>query len=157
MSHLSRLQILYCRAGQELESNSMSEEKKDSRTYDLRKMEDLFECVEIVTMARGALYPVDPGLASRLEKVSDALSVFSMNMDIDSFETEQNTADSGRKAQEDMSPGDKKEIHSDQDPFDLLSDIPASSKSRGNSRSQQRRDSEGEDGIIDIITGKKIK
>ncbi len=49
-------------------------------------MEDLFECVEIVTMARGVLHSVDAGLAARLEKVSDALSTFSMNMDIESFD-----------------------------------------------------------------------
>ena len=59
----------------------MSTGSDTNKSYDLRKMEDIFSCLEIITMARGILYPVDANLAARLEKVSDALSAFSLIVD----------------------------------------------------------------------------
>lgn len=134
----------------------MSEDKKEPRTYDLRKMEDLFECVEIVTMARGALYPVDARLASRLEKVSDALTAFSMNMEDNSSDMEQGAPDSGPEDPGDTDSTDREEKGNEQDPFDLLSDFPGTPEARKNGQSRKKPDSE-EEGIIDIMTGEKIK
>lgn len=123
----------------------MSVEKKGSRTYDLRKMEDLFTCVEIVTMARGALYPVDTKLASRLEKVSDALSAFAMNMEAGPPEPDQNEERGGKEIE--------------QNPSDLLSDFPVSSESwKESPQSEKEREFKAnDDEIIDIITGERIK
>ena len=45
--------------------------------YDLRRIEDVFACLEILGFAQGALYGVDPNLAQRMEKVIAAMGAFS--------------------------------------------------------------------------------
>ncbi|MFO7761429.1 MAG: hypothetical protein ACQES8_00190 [Thermodesulfobacteriota bacterium] len=136
----------------------MSEEKKEFRAYDLQRMEDLFECVEIITMARGALYPVDAALASRLEKVSDALSAFAMNIDVESLELGLDAPEPDQEVQGEVSTGgDTAGKGSEQDPFDLLSDFPVSSNSNESSRPQKKSASGEDEEIIDIITGERIK
>ncbi len=120
-------------------------------------MEDLFECVEIVTMARGVLTPIDARLASRLEKVSDALSAFSMNMDLESLESDQDLLGADPAGQETEESREMATEGHEHDPFDLLSDFPVSSSSRKSTESRKVRDSDEDDGIVDIVTGEKIK
>lgn len=49
----------------------------DDKVYDLRRIEDVFACLEAISMAQGVLFGVDPALAARLGKVTEALGAFS--------------------------------------------------------------------------------
>lgn len=124
-----------------------------SESYDLRKMEDIFACLEVITMARGALYPVDANLANRLEKVSDALSAFSLV--INEGPSQSLTTDSSPPQQ----PSPQKQFSfnvedgNGVEPIDLMSDFPQT----GKSGSAEVESSPEDDGIIDILTGEKIK
>lgn len=122
-----------------------------NKSYDLRQMEDIFSCLEIITMARGILYPVDANLAARLEKVSDALSAFSLVVDEAPFPPAQDLAgreqQAPRKEQFSLDVGSGK----DSEPLDLLSDFPQKGKGTGG------KSFDDDDGIIDILTGEKIR
>ncbi len=49
----------------------------DDYVYDLRRIEDVFACLEVISMAQGTLFSVDPALAASLGKVTEALGAFS--------------------------------------------------------------------------------
>lgn len=57
--------------------NRMGLDNKSKHVYDLRRIEDVFACLEIISIARGALFGVNPEIAGKMEKISDALSAFS--------------------------------------------------------------------------------
>ena len=127
-----------------------------SESFDLRKMEDIFACLEVITMARGALYPVDPNLANRLEKVSDALSAFSIIVDegllappSDSVPIQKQQAAPKKEFSLDVEGG------KDSQPLDILSDFPQQGKG-GKPEKSRPRDDEDE-GIVDILTGERIR
>jgi hypothetical protein len=122
-----------------------------NKSYDLRQMEDIFSCLEIITMARGLLYPVDANLATRLEKVSDALSAFSLVVDEAPFSPVQDQTGREQKApRRDLSldVGSEK----DSEPLDLLSDFPQKGIGTGGASAV-----DDDDGIVDILTGEKIR
>ena len=131
----------------------MSTGDEVNKSYDLRKMEDIFSCLEIITMARGILYPVDANLSGQLEKVSDALSAFSLVVDEAPFSPVQDQTGREQKAPRkeqfslDVGSGGK-----DSEPLDLLSDFPQKRKGAGGKSSV-----DDDDGIIDILTGEKIR
>ena len=126
-----------------------------SDSYDLTKMEDIFACLEVITMARGALYPVDPDLSARLEKVSDALSAFSLVIS-EGFAQPQAT-----EPLPPQQPSSKKEFSLDANdgnnvqPVDLMSDFPQAGKKEAQKEKSSSYDDD--DGIVDILTGEKIR
>ncbi|MBC8317567.1 MAG: hypothetical protein H8E41_06645 [Desulfobulbaceae bacterium] len=127
-----------------------------NKSYDLREMEDIFSCLEIITMARGILYPVDAGLAARLEKVSDALSAFSLVVDEMQFASGQaESVMSQKSAPREQFSLDAGRGGKGLDPLDLLSDFPQSGRS--SKKSGAKNMSDDDDGIVDILTGEKIR
>ena len=126
-----------------------------NKSYDLRKMEDIFSCLEIITMARGIVYPVDANLAARLETVSDALSAFSLIVDEAPFPPAQDLGgreqEAPRKEQFSLDAGYGK----DSEPLDILSDFPQTGQ--GKKRAGGKGFADDDDGIIDILTGEKIR
>ena len=120
-----------------------------TQSYDLRKMEDIFSCLEIITMARGILYPVDENLAARLEKVSDALSAFSLIVDETSFSPNEDlssrSSNVSQKEHITMDVASGKAV----DPLDLLTDFPQPGRGK--------KSTDDDDSIIDILTGEKIR
>lgn len=136
----------------------MGSESGSDYVYDLRRIEDIFACLEIISIARGALFGVDPKLAARMEQVSDALGFFSQLV----LEGGLGESLEEKQVMEDVpdfvpssSDGSQSEI------LDLTVDLPASSgKPAGNSvrSSSLSSDRPEDDGsIVDILTGEKIR
>ena len=59
----------------------MSSSEEENEVLDLRKMEDVFACLEVVAMAQSMLSSVDPHTAEELDKVTQALGALSLASD----------------------------------------------------------------------------
>ncbi len=59
----------------------MSSSEEENEVLDLRNMEDVFACLEAVAMAQAVLSSVDPVIADQLEKVTAALGALSLVID----------------------------------------------------------------------------
>jgi hypothetical protein len=59
----------------------MSSPEEENEILDLRKMEDVFACLEAVAMAQAMLSSVDPDTAAELEKVTAALGALALLID----------------------------------------------------------------------------
>ena len=134
----------------------MGSEDNGGQVYDLRRIEDVFACLEIISIARGALFAVDPGLARRMEKVSDALGAFS-----------QLVMEGGL---EDMAEQRPVEDEADQGPAAEMADSVMSDLTMGvkttpapaaaepaDSRRKKEDAGDEESGIVDILTGERIR
>jgi len=119
----------------------MGSDGNGGQVYDLRRIEDVFACLEIISMARGALFGIDPGLARRMEKVSDALGAFSQLV------MEGGLADLAEERDEEPAVAAAPET------------APAAPGTKDAPRSdRQKADAgDGENGIIDILTGERIR
>lgn len=130
--------------------------------YDLRRIEDVFACLEVISMAQGTLFGVDPALAASLGKVTEALGAFSELVAEGGLEPQpappQPTAP--------VSPAQPQSVVSSQQPpvtpatslhYDKhgFVDLVGGGAWR-ESDSSKGLDPDG-DGIVDILTGKKIK
>ncbi|MBI5556696.1 MAG: hypothetical protein HY885_03590 [Deltaproteobacteria bacterium] len=128
----------------------MGAESNNKQVYDLRRIEDVFACLEIISVARGMLFGVDPDLARRMEKVSDALGVFSQLV----LEGGLGEAAGG----ESFAPaGETAVAEPARDLYDLTVNLSPPRKTMPGPE-QKKVDAEGkEDDIIDILTGEKIR
>lgn len=52
-------------------------QQSDAESYDLGRLEDLFQCMDVLTKARVALSRQDPGLAAELGKIAESLMALS--------------------------------------------------------------------------------
>lgn len=139
----------------------MGSEGNGGQVYDLRRIEDVFACLEIISMARGALFGIDPGLARRMEKVSDALGAFSQLV------MEGGLADLAEERDDEPAVAAALETPPaaavPENIFaDLTNDVkttPAAPGTKDAPRSdRQKADAgDGENAIIDILTGERIR
>ncbi|MBU4263322.1 MAG: hypothetical protein KKC76_15810 [Proteobacteria bacterium] len=140
----------------------MGSDGNGGHDYDLRSIEDVFACLEIISIARGALFGVDPGLARRMEKVSDALGAFSQLVlegglaDMEDAGNEESAAQAG--------PVEESPV--DEVPESIFTDLtinlkttPAVQGAKYTTPADRKKTGAGdeEDGIIDILTGERIK
>ncbi|MCJ7601604.1 MAG: hypothetical protein MUO63_08895 [Desulfobulbaceae bacterium] len=139
----------------------MGSDSKRGQVYDLRRIEDVFACLEIISVARGALFGVDPDLARRMEKVSDALGAFSQLVlegglaDMAGDMTEDRPADAGPAASPVV------EV-----PENIFTDLtvnvkttPVAPAAKEAPQADRKKAGAGveENGIIDILTGERIR
>jgi len=140
----------------------MGSDGNGGQVYDLRRIEDVFACLEIISLARGALFGIDPGLARRMEKVSDALGAFSqLVMEGGLADLADERADGPAAA---AAPADESAVSAvPENSFDDLTNnvkpTPAAPGTKEASRAdrQQADAGDGENGIIDILTGERIR
>jgi hypothetical protein len=139
----------------------MGSDSKRGQVYDLRRIEDVFACLEIISVARGALFGVDPDLARRMEKVSDALGAFSQLV------LEGGLADMAGDMAEDRSaearPAESTVVEAPENIFaDLtvnMKTTPGARAAREAPQADRKKGGAGdeENGIIDILTGERIR
>lgn len=136
----------------------MGSENSAGHVYDLRRIEDVFACLEVISVARGALYGVDPELAGRMAKVSDALGALAqlvMEGGLDGLTEENEARPAG-------GPTDK--TIEQQLPPNIFSDMtvhvkkaPAAPQETSAGNRQAGNDADEPNGIVDILTGERIK
>jgi hypothetical protein len=126
--------------------------------YDLRRIEDVFACLEIISVARGVLFGVDPELARRMAKVSDALGALA-----------QLVMEGGLGAPAEAAHGGPAEAAEsdrtiEQLPPDVFSDMTVHMRKSQPVRQETAppgREIDGaageHHGIVDILTGERIK
>lgn len=136
----------------------MGSDSNRGQVYDLRRIEDVFACLEIISVARGALFGVDPGLARRMEKVSDALGAFSQLV------LEGGLADmAGDMAEERASDGGPAASPVAEAPENVFTDLTGNVKTAPGAKDAPRADrkkavaGDEDNGIIDILTGERIR
>ncbi len=141
----------------------MGADGDSGQTYDLRRIEDVFACLEIISIARGALFGVDPQLAGKMEKVTDALGAFSQLVLEGDFEQasqeevhQPQIIPPPTAPQQDALPVEERE---DKGFLDLTINRKGGSKAApvAKSSAQSSKDISGDDGIVDILTGERIK
>lgn len=132
----------------------MSSDEDENEILDLRRMEDVFACLEAVAMAQAVLTSIDPDIAAELEKVTEALGALSLVIDQgDLVQVVERTVEvpggtGGQAAPtQSVSPGTSEKRGID----DLVEFA-----SGGKSKRSQATSSEDE-GIVDILTGEKIR
>ncbi len=127
----------------------MSSSDEENEVLDLRKMEDVFACLEAVAMAQAVLSGVDPDTAQQLEKVTEALGALAMVVEqgelVQVVEKEVEVPGKGGQAPPASAPKEKG--------IDDLVEFAGSGKKKGGSGLP----SDKEEGIIDILTGEKIR
>ena len=136
--------------------SSSEEENDDVEILDLRNMEDVFTCLEAVAMAQAMLSSVDPVAADELEKVTQALGALSLVIDQgDLVQVVEKTVEvevpvEGAPAQaappSAPPPAGKKGID------DLVEFA-----SGDQPQEAYKPPSDEDDGIVDILTGEKIR
>lgn len=147
----------------------MGSDNNGGQFYDLRRIEDVFACLEIISIARGALFSVDPDLAKQMARVSDALGAFSQLVmegglaDMED-EPEEEPAVKVEKVKTAAEAPPVSPI--DEVPDNVFADLtvngqatPAAPQARQIPQAAARQtDAEDEEeGIIDILTGERIK
>lgn len=136
----------------------MGSENSVGHVYDLRRIEDVFACLEVISVARGALYGVDPELAGRMAKVSDALGALAqlvMEGGLDGLTEADEAGPAG---------GSISDRAIEQLPPNIFSDmtvhvkkVPPAPQQRSAGNRQTGNDAEEKNGIVDILTGERIK
>ncbi len=132
----------------------MSSSDEENEILDLRKMEDVFACLEAVAMAQAMLSSIDPDAANELEKVTEALGALSLVIDQgDLVQVVEKTVEVPGGG------GDKAPVGPEPTPptgergiDDLVEFV-----SGGKSKEAYKPASEDDDAIIDILTGEKIR
>ncbi|MEN8256786.1 MAG: hypothetical protein ABFS09_02885 [Thermodesulfobacteriota bacterium] len=131
----------------------MSSSDEENEILDLRKMEDVFACLEAVAMAQVVLSGVDPDTANELEKVTEALGALSLVIDqgdlVQVVEKKVEVpGEGGQAAAQPVAPpaSGKKGI-------DDLVEFVGGGKPKG-THSMPR---DKEEGIVDILTGEKVR
>lgn len=130
----------------------MSDEDDD--ILDLRKVEDVFTCLEAVAMAQAVLMGVDPDTASGLEKVTEALGALTLL--IEQGEMVQQV----EKIVEVPAPDPAQSIPAPREEkrgIDDLVDFVNEGKPQSTVATPRPADEEDDDdAIIDILTGERI-
>lgn len=133
----------------------MSSAEEENEILDLRKMEDVFVCLEAVAMAQAMLSSIDPDTAAQLEKVTEALGALSLLIDqgdlIQVVEKKVEVAGGGAAeaapAQAPLPP-----VSEEQGISDLVEFF-----SGGKGRDSHKKDADNDDRIVDILTGETIR
>ncbi|MFH1216132.1 MAG: hypothetical protein V1706_06500 [Pseudomonadota bacterium] len=132
----------------------MGTDSTGDHVYDLRRIEDVFACLEIISIARGAMFGVDPEIARRMEKVSDALGALAqVVMDGELAEPAGAAQHSGMT---------ERVVAAEEKPsavaanVDVLADLTAGDPQPA-STGGKCAGPEQEGSIVDILTGEKIK
>jgi hypothetical protein len=134
----------------------MSSSEEEPEILDLRKMEDVFACLEAVAMAQAMLSSIDPDAAEALEKVTSALGALSILIDSDELvqvvekKVEVPVSAGGQAAPSQPAPPAQ---DSGKRGIDDLVEFVGGGKSSDHRGSS----SKDEDGIVDILTGEKIR
>jgi len=137
-------------------------DNKNEQVYDLRSIEDVFACLEIISIARGVLFGVDPELSSKMGMVSDALGAFSQLV-LEGKLVEPSEVPSPQQEVETCLPDTRRKDDLQGDMFiDLTATRKPSSLSSVSSdltRPVKKKTGidERDTGIIDILTGERIK
>ncbi|MBU0908407.1 MAG: hypothetical protein KKA54_10065 [Proteobacteria bacterium] len=140
----------------------MGSDGNGGHVYDLRRIEDVFACLEIISIARGTLFGIDPVLSRRMEKVSDALGAFSQLV------LEGGLADLADERAEELAveAGPAEETQDVEVPENIFSDLtinvkttPTATPTQDTPPADRKKAGAGdeENGIIDILTGERIK
>lgn len=133
----------------------MSSAEEENEILDLRKMEDVFVCLEAVAMAQAMLSSIDPDTAAQLEKVTEALGALSLLIDqgdlIQVVEKKVEVAGGGAAeaapAQAPLPP-----VSEERGISDLVEFF-----SGGKGRDSHKQDADHDDRIVDILTGETIR
>lgn len=128
--------------------------------YDLRRIEDVFACLEIISIARGAMFSVNPELARRMEKVSDALGAFAQIVMEGGLNAAPGTALSAEPVRPPEAAPAEGRLGMEMDVFaDLTAGVGSSRKPTVSADSGGKGSSGGgvDEGIVDILTGERIK
>ncbi len=129
-------------------------------SYDLRRIEDVFACLEIISIARGAMFSVNPELARRMEKVSDALGAFAQIVMEGGLTAAPETALPAEPARVPQAAPAEEPVGMEMDVFaDLTAGVGSSRKSSVSAGVGGKGSSGGavDEGIVDILTGERIK
>lgn len=132
----------------------MSSSEEENEILDLTKMEDVFVCLEAVAMAQAVLSGVDPDTAEQLEKVTEALGALSLVID------QGDLVQVVEKTVEVAGPGGQTAPAKPAPPLptgkvgidDLVAFV-----SGGEHMDAYTPPSDEDDGIIDILTGEKLR
>lgn len=129
----------------------MSSSEEENEILDLRKMEDVFACLETVAMAQALLSTVDPDTADELEKVTAALGALSLVIDQgDLVQVVEKTVEvPGTAGQQPAAPSSD----SGERGIDDLVEFAGGDKLTDS----YHPPSDDDDAIIDILTGEKIR
>lgn len=127
----------------------------DDKVYDLRRIEDVFACLEAISMAQGVLFGVDPALAARLGKVTEALGAFSELVAEGGLEPQPAPVQSQSAATQPQQPPVSPVAPLQQDKHGFV-DLVGGGVLSDSSHTDKGLEPSS-DGIVDILTGKKIK
>lgn len=142
----------------------MGTESSGDHVYDLRRIEDVFACLEIISIARGAMFGVDPEIARRMEKVSDALGALAQIVMDGELAGSASAVSPSATTEQTVMPGEKSSARERE--LDVLADLTSDVKLSGNPVTGRprpiddgKRSGGGEEreSIVDILTGEKIK
>lgn len=134
----------------------MSSSEEENEILDLRNIEDVFACLEAVAMAQAVLSGVDPATADQLEKVTAALGALSLLIDQgDLVQVAEKTVEvpgvGGHNSV--AQPQSSTPSDSRKGGIDDVVEFADSNKKTGSHVSPSEKD----DGIVDILTGEKIR
>jgi hypothetical protein len=132
----------------------MSSAEEENEILDLRKMEDVFACLELVAMAQAVLSSVDPDTAAELEKVTEALGALSLVIDQgDLVQVVEKTVEvAGPAGAQGAVPQAESPPSSGKRGIDDLVEFASGGKSK-----EAYAPPSDDDGIVDILTGEKIR
>jgi hypothetical protein len=133
----------------------------DEDILDLRRIEDVFACLEVISMAQGTLFGVDPTLAASLGRVTEALGAFSELVAEGGLEPQQPAQPAGMTPpvqqpavpQQQQSPPVSPLAPLPQDKYGFV-DLVGGGGALKNNDSVKGLDPGG-DGIVDLLAGKK--
>ena len=139
----------------------MSDEDDD--ILDLRKVEDVFACLEAVAMAQAVLMGVDPDTASGLEKVTEALGALTLVIEqgelvqqvekiVEVEKVVEKVVEVPVPASAQSPPAPREEKRG----IDDLVDFVNASKPQSSVATPRPADEE-DDAIIDILTGERVR
>lgn len=140
----------------------MGSGNNNEQVYDLRSIEDVFACLEIISIARGVLFGIDPELADKMSKVSDALGAFSLLV----LEGKLIEPPGAASCQQEVEPCMPNTRQKDDPQGGIFFDLTATRKptpvssALGDSPPPVKKKigtDDSDTGIIDILTGERIK
>lgn len=133
----------------------MSSSEEENEILDLRKMEDVFACLEAVAVAQAMLSSIDPDIAGQLEKVTAALGALSLLIDQgDLVQVVERTVEVPGTGGQDGSSQPVMPPPTGEWGIDDLVEFVSGGKAKDSPVSAKDDDDEG---IIDILTGEKLR
>ncbi|MDA3833912.1 MAG: hypothetical protein PF495_10985 [Spirochaetales bacterium] len=130
----------------------MSESDEESQIYDLTKVEDVFACLEATAMAQASLVMTDPDAAAGLDKVTEALGALSLVIEMGELVQ---VVEKIVEVEKTVEVAAKRPVHSG--PINDLVDFAHPLPDYSTTKTPTDINDDYDDGIVDILTGEKIR